>query len=592
MSDNDVLDELEQERKRQAEDDPVSNIIRISDYVKREVAIEENSKKLSIPKSAIRAEIKRREKSRAEPAHAHAPTISDLATLAAAIIANKDVLGLFAQDWVKVMAGELNNAKLLYLMATTRLFDKCCSGAIKGPSGSGKSEVRLRVLDFFPPEDVISFTTLSEKSLLYFESDFSHKILSMGEAAGAEEQTLQDYLIRELISSGHLRYPVPQKIGGDIVTVIIEKNGPVCFFVTTTKAALHPENETRLVSLEVDDSADQTAAVLAKIAAIVGLNSASAAVLLEPWQNYQRWLGAGNRKVVVPFADKLAQLIPPKAVRLRRDFPQVLLAIKAHALLHRSHRGVDDRGQIVADLELDYVPVAELMGGIVAEGAGTSISKEVQATIDAVAKATAGKSTEDGASADKIGKLLKLDTSAAWRRLKVATNKGYIVNLEMRRGQRGRYRVSDQEVEAEPLLPSPKNVRAYPSEIHANAQTASQGTEKISEIDCKALRKRDANGTQTDLAFASPVQTPCKRQVLDEQKESASVCTFASDSEGSARAIAVCAHCAGEAEIGNDVEEWPNQPPLHAYCRGDWLMDQDHELDIPAFLDRRNHKEE
>ena len=53
---------------------------------------------------------------------------------------------------------------------------------------------------------MIGFTTLSEKALLYFEQDFSHKILSMGEAAGADEQHLQNYLLRELMS-GDLAIP-------------------------------------------------------------------------------------------------------------------------------------------------------------------------------------------------------------------------------------------------------------------------------------------------------------------------------------------------------------------------------------------------
>jgi hypothetical protein len=306
---------------------------------------------------------------------------------AQAIIDSGDVLSLFAKSWHKLVAGEENNAKLLYLVATTRLFDICMNAAIKGPSSAGKSAVRKKVLEFFPPEDVVSFTTLSEKALLYFENDFAHKILSMGEAAGTEEQTLQDYLLRELISEGVLRYPVVQKVEGKgLVTVPVIKNGPVAFMVTTTKAALHPENETRMLSLEVDDSAEQTAAVLRKISETVGMNMVKSDVGFEPWRDFQRWLGLGNCNVVVPFARELDRLIPPKAVRLRRDYPQVLLAIKAHALLHREQRVEDERGQIVADIDLDYLPVAMLMGGIVAEGAGTSISKEVQATIERLPK--------------------------------------------------------------------------------------------------------------------------------------------------------------------------------------------------------------
>ena len=37
------------------------------------------------------------------------------------------------------------------------------------------------------------------------------------------------------------------------------------------------------------------------------------------WQAFQLWLGTGERRVVVPFAEKLADLVPPTAVRLRWD---------------------------------------------------------------------------------------------------------------------------------------------------------------------------------------------------------------------------------------------------------------------------------
>ena len=69
------------------------------------------------------------------------------------------------------------------------------------------------MVDFFPREHVIEFTALSEKALLYMEEGFEHKILSMGEAMSPEEAKFQDYLLRELMSKGKLRYPVAQKVG-------------------------------------------------------------------------------------------------------------------------------------------------------------------------------------------------------------------------------------------------------------------------------------------------------------------------------------------------------------------------------------------
>ena len=85
---------------------------------------------------------------------------------------------------------------------------------------------------------MIPFTALSEKALLWFEGDFCHKILSMGEAVAVEEKSFQDMLLRELMSEGIIRYQVPQVIGGRVQNLEIIKRGPVVFMVTTTKAAL------------------------------------------------------------------------------------------------------------------------------------------------------------------------------------------------------------------------------------------------------------------------------------------------------------------------------------------------------------------
>jgi hypothetical protein len=121
-------------------------------------------------------------------------------------------------------------------VATSRLFAKCMNAAIKGPSSAGKSEIRKQVLEYFPPEAVMSFSTVSEKALLYYEQDFAHKILSMGEAAGIEEASLQDYLLRELISEGRLRYPVVQKIEGGVARVTDD--------VSTRLFGLHSRRQT------------------------------------------------------------------------------------------------------------------------------------------------------------------------------------------------------------------------------------------------------------------------------------------------------------------------------------------------------------
>jgi hypothetical protein len=374
------------------------------------------------------------------------------------IIACRDILALFAKEISQTLAGEKLNAKLLYLIGTSRLFPRTMHAAIKGTSSGGKSELRKRLLAFFPPEEVISFTSMTEKTLIYFDGSFEHKILSMGEAAATEDQNFQDYLLRELISEGSIVHKVPMKVGKDIITQTIEKTGPVAFLVTTTRNALHPENETRLISLEIDDSEAQTRSIMEKVAQVEGLSLASTSIDYSPWHAFQRWLRDGERRVIVPFASDLGKLIPAKSVRLRRDWGQVLRAIKAHALLHREHRERDEGGQIIADIEHDYATVHALMNALVAQSSGVAVRPELQQTIEAVAAETANMPDDKGTSAQAIGARLRLDKSSARRRLLAAVNEGFITNLETRRGQAGRYRITGMKLEPAEMLPLPDSL--------------------------------------------------------------------------------------------------------------------------------------
>ena len=107
---------------------------------------------------------------------------------------------------------------------------------------------------------------------------------------------------------------------------------------------MHPENETRFLSLTVRDDRAQTARVLQALADRVN-GAEPATVDLTPWHALQTWLElAGCRDVTIPFAHDLAALADPRAVRLRRDFGALLALIRAHAILHQATRARDAAG--------------------------------------------------------------------------------------------------------------------------------------------------------------------------------------------------------------------------------------------------------
>jgi hypothetical protein len=364
------------------------------------------------------------------------------------IIECEDVLTMFAQAIRPRLAGEVRNAKLLYLTFTSRLFEKPMNVVVKGLSALGKTHLVDRVLEAMPPEDVIAFTTLTEKALLFVPDDLSHKIFRMAEAVGAKEESLQDYLMREMLSSGNIKHMMVVKdpVTGVLVTRVVEKKGPISFVTTTTKVRVHVELETRVVTVEADDTEGQTKKVLETIAKIEGgLNEAT--VDFKPWHDLQRLLATGEQRVVIPYALTLARATVAKAGRMRRDFSQVLRCIQAHALIHREHRARDDKGRIVATLA-DYAVVRDLMADRLAEASEVLLRKNVARVVKALEELQQQHEHRDGVPTRAIvEKLNDVHRATIWRRLGIARDKGFVVNVadaEGSPGREGRWRTTGQ----------------------------------------------------------------------------------------------------------------------------------------------------
>ena len=242
---------------------------------------------------------------------------------------------------------------------TSRLLERPVSIALKGPSSGGKSHVVERVLSFVPESAYYALTAMSERTLAYSEEPIKHRFLVIYEAAGMSGE-FATYLMRSLLSEGRVRYETVEKTSEGMKPRLIEREGPTGLIVTTTAVKLHPENETRLLSLTVTDTQDQTRAVMAALAEEAG----EAGPNFEPWHALQVWLEGAEHRVSIPYAKILADLIPPVAVRLRRDFGALLNLIRAHALLHQATRERDAEGRIVATIE-DYAAVRELVVDLV-----------------------------------------------------------------------------------------------------------------------------------------------------------------------------------------------------------------------------------
>ena len=367
-------------------------------------------------------------------------------------LANEErILDRFAEDIKGCgLAGEPRAAQLIYLALNSRHLDgkQLVNVVVKGPSSAGKTYTVEKVLEFYPEGAYHFLTAMSERALAYSEEPLAHRFLILAEATGMSGE-FSTYLIRSLLSEGRLRYETVEKTGDGLRPRIIERTGPTGLVVTTTRTRLHGENETRMLTVIVDDSREHTREILSTLA-----DEEHEPPDMGRWHALQTWVGGTPNRVTIPYSRKLAEVVPPVAVRLRRDFGAVLNLIRSHALLHRAKRKVDGQGRVVATVE-DYRVVRELISDLISEGAEATVPEIVRETVEEVEKLIK-ESGEDAVNIRRVGAELKLEYQPTYRRVKMALDAGYLRNLEDRKGKPACLVVGDPMPEDEEILPRPE----------------------------------------------------------------------------------------------------------------------------------------
>jgi hypothetical protein len=377
--------------------------------------------------------------------------------------------------------GVVNERELImltYVAATSRILKQPVNLLAKGASSSGKSFTTTRTLELIDPDVVNFLTSSSALSLVYDDRPLAHTVLVLYEAnqLQADENSMFSMLVRTLLSEGRIVHQTtvedPDSPTGRRVERI-EREGPISLIVTTT-GELHAENETRMLSWHVGESHDQTAAVMA------GLAAHAAAVVVAPadlaaWHDLQRWIALGPNDAVIPFAQQIAAKIKPLMVRFRRDVGSLFNFIKASALLHQAQRQMDAQGRVVATVA-DYELAYPIFSKVMAQSSGKSVPDNVREVVKLIAdragsaatKPAKGKFQRAGAvgpgsevviSSEQIGTATGIGKSAAYRAVLAALDLGFLTNNETRRGKPFRLVLKrDVGDVGTPLLPDPKTI--------------------------------------------------------------------------------------------------------------------------------------
>ena len=157
--------------------------------------------------------------------------------------------------------GEEINSLVAYLVYTSRKRETPLHLMYLGSSGTAKTWLQERVSELMPEEDKLEITTLSMNAFYYFgREELKHKLLLIEDLDGAESVL---YPLRELQSKRRISKTVTLKDSkGNLKTVTLNVEGPVCVSGCTTREELYEDNANRCILLYMDNSPEQDARIM------------------------------------------------------------------------------------------------------------------------------------------------------------------------------------------------------------------------------------------------------------------------------------------------------------------------------------------
>lgn len=280
----------------------------------------------------------------------------------------RDVVPLAFRDLGVV--GEEANLLALYLASLTRFSSKPVHHNLKASSSAGKNYLLEKLKELLPEEDVICIDRITAQALFYSPHlNLKNKVLILQEVLGAEDAL---YSLRTLQEEGKLTI---------LVTVTrrdkapesekVEVEGPCVVFMTTTKEWLGDDEESRTLSLTLDESSTQTRNINWDYAARFESKVMLDKEMKERIRNVQRLVRTYLEKegllgldpeeqVYAPWLAGLAGCFPHGQLRSRRDFPRISRLVTAYALLFSPLGGKrDDRGRLLVPIDV-YESVREI----------------------------------------------------------------------------------------------------------------------------------------------------------------------------------------------------------------------------------------
>jgi hypothetical protein len=321
----------------------------------------------------------------------------------------------------KGLVGEVRNALAIFIVAISSLLDRPLSAIVKGRSSAGKNILASTVLGFLPSTAIREITSSSKTAWNYSGDDFRNKVVYIperNEAAGAVEPRL-------LVSEGTLKRIVTVRGGANPETKLFVANGPIAVITTTTRNRIQIDDETRAISLWVDESEEQTRRIVeSQVSPMIPLSDEE----VEVWhQVYEIISGRSRVPIKLPrWFTEIASRVSASNVSVRRYFPAFLQAVRTIALICSFQQYPDDleSGESFSATFADYALAAWIFNDLFVESLnrGESECLETSKAIEAIAADQNGKPVD----ADQLAKYLGVSYDKASAKLREALKAGVI----------------------------------------------------------------------------------------------------------------------------------------------------------------------
>ena len=328
------------------------------------------------------------------------------------------------------VAGERFLALTIFLTGTSRHLRRPLAVIVQGPSASGKSYSIEQVAKLFPPESILSATDITPNALYYMDpGELEHKFVVAGERPRREndETAKTTKALREMISAGQLVKLVTNTDNEGPRSVMVRQKGPIAYVESTTAPELFEEDANRCLVLHSDERPEQTRKIL--LADAKQLTGESAGErrdqVREEFQCLHRLLVP--LQVVIPFAERLAELFPKEPLEVRRSFGHLTSMVQTIALLHQYQRVREAAGRIVGQAE-DYFLARLLLDEVFGQSLGQKASEALKRFVARVRTMT-GEHT-----AKEIAQSINMSERTAREHLAELLERGLITQSTPARG--------------------------------------------------------------------------------------------------------------------------------------------------------------